>query len=78
MGPWIIGSMNTQDVIEILWERKGRGSSKDLAKSLGISQAFLSDVFNGKRELGDKIPKALGLVRLPEQYEYPKPSRRRA
>jgi len=60
--------MNNKDVIELLWQRKGRGTSKTLARALGISQAFLSDVFSGKRELGDKIPKALGLERLPEQY----------
>ncbi len=61
--------MNTNDVIELLWERKGRGSSKELAASLGISQSYLSDVFKGKREIGAKITGALGLRKLPDQYE---------
>lgn len=73
--------MNTHDVIELLWERKGRGTSKQLAKSLGVSQAFLSDVFSGRRDVGSKIPRALGLVKLPDTFiqakSEPKPARGR-
>ena len=41
-----------------------RGSQRALAKELGVSEAYLSDVINGRRDPGRKILKALGLERV--------------
>lgn len=70
--------MNTNDVIELLWQRKGRGTQKELAATLGVSNSFLCDVFQGKRGIGDIIPKALGLTRLPDRYEFAEKPKRKS
>jgi DNA-binding transcriptional regulator YdaS (Cro superfamily) len=38
------------------------GSQSALARSLGISPAYLSDVLNGRREPGKSVLASLGLV----------------
>ena len=43
---------------------KQRGSQRILAKELGVSEAYLSDVINGRRDSGRKLLKALGLERV--------------
>lgn len=40
------------------------GDQKTLAKQLGISQGYLSDVLLGRREPADKILTGLGLRRV--------------
>ena len=35
-------------------------TQKEAAKSLGVSQGYLSDVLAGRREVGDKLAKQLG------------------
>ena len=37
------------------------GSQKALAEKLGVTQSYLSDVLNGRREPGPKMLAALGL-----------------
>lgn len=39
------------------------GQQKDLAKALGVSPSYLSDVMNGRREPGPMILSRLGLRR---------------
>ena len=51
------------EVLEILRKRQGQGTQNDLAESLGVSSAYLSDVFLGRRDLGVKILEALGMYR---------------
>ena len=43
---------------------KQRGSQRALARELGVSEAYLSDIINGRRDPGRKILKALGLERV--------------
>lgn len=43
---------------------KRLGSQRALAKELGVSEPYLSDVINGRRDPGPKILKALGLERI--------------
>ena len=43
---------------------KQRGSQRTLARELGVSEAYLSDVINGRRDPGRKLLKALGLERV--------------
>lgn len=51
------------DPLKVLTERlKGR-SKVDLAAELGISEAYLHDLFNGRREPGPTVLDALGLER---------------
>lgn len=43
---------------------KVSGSQKAFAKDAGISEQYLSDVLNGRRDVGDKILKWFGLERV--------------
>lgn len=50
------------DPIEILKKKVAQaGSQKNAATELGISAAYLSDLINGRRGIGDKMLKMLGL-----------------
>lgn len=49
------------DVIQMLRVRQGERSMRALAKELGISPPYLSDVFAKQRKPGKRILKALGL-----------------
>ena len=50
-----------KQLIEIIKSRIKYGVSQGyIAKQLGVSTGYLSDVLNGKRGIGEKIPKALG------------------
>ncbi len=40
------------------------GSQKAFAKSAGVSEQYLSEVLNGKKEMGPAIQDALGLERV--------------
>jgi predicted XRE-type DNA-binding protein len=53
----------TDDDLKRLLERavKSAGSQKAAAESLGVSQAYLCDVMNGRAAAGDKILTSLGL-----------------
>ncbi len=53
--------MKEKDLLEIIKKRIKYGVSQGyVAKQLGVSDGYLSDVLNGKRGIGEKIPKALG------------------
>lgn len=45
----------------IRFECSKRGTAKDFARELGISQQYLSDLMNGKREPSDAILAKFGL-----------------
>ena len=51
------------EVLEILRKRQGEGTQNKLADDLGVSSAYLSDVFLGRRDVGVKILDALGMYR---------------
>jgi len=55
--------MNTEDVRKRLRKMAAAlGSQQALAKSLGVSTAYLSDVLNERRQPGPTILSALGLT----------------
>lgn len=57
--------LTVEDVRETLVFRITKsGSATAYAKSINISPAYLSDILSGKREPGEKVLSALGLVRL--------------
>ncbi len=45
------------------------GSQRAVAKSLGISDAYLSDILRERRAPGGKVLRALGLTRQPHRHE---------
>lgn len=51
------------DVIEKLKEGQGKDSLRAYARTIGCSAAYLSDVYNGKREPGPKLLDHLDLER---------------
>jgi transcriptional regulator with XRE-family HTH domain len=57
--------LTLQDVIELIrGEAEKTGSQKELAKKLGVSAQYISDILNGRREPGDAILKPLGLHKV--------------
>jgi DNA-binding transcriptional regulator YdaS (Cro superfamily) len=54
----------SQDIIQIIRERIGKGSQRDFAQLLGVSPSYLSDVLKGRRDAGPKVLAALGLKRV--------------
>lgn len=59
-----------EQVIEILKKRQGDRSAKALAEELGVSPAYLSDVYAGNRDPGPSILEHLGLEKqeIPSVY----------
>lgn len=43
---------------------KREGSQKDAARTLGISQAYLSDILNQRRDFSDRLLRLLGFRRM--------------
>lgn len=52
------------DIPEILRALMGSGTQKDLADKLGVSQPFLCQVINRKREPGKDLLDAIGAERV--------------
>ena len=48
---------------QIMWDK--RLTQKAMAKELGVSEAYFSDVMNGRRGMGTKILQALGYGLMP-------------
>lgn len=53
--------MGTKEVLKLLRQRQGERTQAELADELGVSQSFITDLFKGRREPGEKLLKALGL-----------------
>jgi len=53
--------MTAKQVIRELKTRQGERSLRQFARELGISAAYLSDVYLGRREPGPKVLQSLGL-----------------
>lgn len=57
--------MNESQFIEHLKDlSKQEGGQNKLAKKLGISSAHLCDILHGRRQPGEKVLTALGLVKV--------------
>lgn len=56
-------TITRKDVIRILRERQGKLSINKFAAELGVSQPHLSDIYNGKRDPGEKVLSKIGLAR---------------
>jgi len=53
--------MDSNQIVVLLEKKKGDSTWKELAKTIGCSTAYLSDVINGRREPGPRILSYLGL-----------------
>lgn len=62
-------SMTQTEVLELLRKKQGGRMQKELAEEIGISDAYLSDIFNERREPGDRILDWLGLEKRIEYQE---------
>jgi hypothetical protein len=60
-----------EQVTDMLITRKGDKSLRGLARELGVSAPYLSDIFLGRREPGPKILVALNLRKIKTvTYQY--------
>lgn len=50
-----------EDVIEKLRQDQGTRSLRTYAKDIGCSAAYISDIYNNRRDPGDLVLKHLGL-----------------
>lgn len=60
--------ISNPQIIKELKRRQGSLSQKAFASSLGITPAYLSDLYAGKRDPGPKVLKVLGLKKV-KAYE---------
>ena len=61
--------LTADDVIKIMRQRQGKRSDSEFASALGISKAYLCDLYKGRRTPGETILSQLGLVkRQPEPF----------
>lgn len=58
-----IGRMDERLILSLLRQKQGEMSQSDLAKQIGVSAAYLSDVYRGNRRPADKILKFLGITK---------------
>jgi hypothetical protein len=65
----IAAQLSEEDLREKLrsmigWRSGVKVTAKSLAEEWGLSQAYLSDVLNGRRGIADKLADALGYERI--------------
>ena len=57
-----MATMITRDqLVKLLQKRQGGRAQRELAEELGISPAYLSDIYLGKRDPGESVLEKLGL-----------------
>ena len=68
--------MDQLDVCRMLRERcKAAGGQRAWAQAVGISEQYVSDVLNARREPGESILRALGLAKVVRYVEARKKAR---
>ena len=53
--------MNKASVVAKLKSKQGKRSLREYAKALGVTVAYLSDIYRGRRDPGPAVLKCLGL-----------------
>lgn len=56
--------ISPEEVVELIRQRLRAETQRALAASLGVSQAYLSEVLNGSLIASPRLAEALGLERL--------------
>lgn len=54
-------TLSREEVVKLMRKRQGKLTDAAFARELGISPPYLFDIYNGKRDPGDKLLEALGL-----------------
>jgi transcriptional regulator with XRE-family HTH domain len=65
--------LTVREVIEALKARQGDRSLRQFAEELGVSAAYLSDIYLGKRQPGEKVLKQFGITKstvTTSSYQY--------
>ncbi len=55
--------MNRKQLLDLMRKRQGNRTAKEFAEELGISQAYLSDIYAAKRDPGPSVLEKLQLER---------------
>ncbi|HZP22832.1 MAG TPA: hypothetical protein VFB04_05255 [Terriglobales bacterium] len=53
--------MTIEEMIKLMQQRQGTRNQAEYAKFLGISEAYLSDIYKRKREPGPSVARKFGL-----------------
>lgn len=62
--------LDSIDILAILNKKcKDAGGQKAFAEKHGISQSFISDVLNARRDIGPSILRAIGFARVTRYVE---------
>ena len=61
-------SYTPEQVLLDLRRRIAGSTQADVARSLGFAPAFICDVTMGRRDLTDRLARALGYDRQPDRY----------
>lgn len=68
-------TLSAEDVVTLMKRKQGKRSLRAYARDLGISAAFLCDIYKGRRRPGEKIISQLGIgvtrsVEVEYRYQY--------
>lgn len=55
--------LTVEDVIATLKQRQGNRTNVDMARELGVTKAYLGDLYMGRRTPGPAILEHLGMVK---------------
>jgi transcriptional regulator with XRE-family HTH domain len=55
--------MNAEQAIAVLKKEQGDLSLRQFAQQLKVSPSYLSDIYLGKRQIGRKVLKAIGMTK---------------
>jgi len=55
--------MTQDEFVALLRKKQGKRTAREFAEELGISAAYLSDIYHGKRYAGPAVLDRLGLQR---------------
>ncbi len=56
-------AMNVQELLSLMKRLQGDREGREFAQELGISESYLSDIYNRRREPGPSVLSALCLTR---------------
>lgn len=56
--------MNVEQAIEILKKRQGELTLRQFAQVLGVSASYLSDIYLGRRQIGRKVLREIGMDKV--------------
>ena len=60
---FVMGTLTRTQVVDLLRKWKGKKSLRVFGREIGVTAAYLSDVFRGNREPGPTILNLLGIER---------------